>query len=262
MGRKKYLEQNGEIIYPVTLMSAVEDNNGDTLVSKLDSKQDTLISGENIKTLRGQSILGSGNIVIADGSNILYYTGLFYNNGVVVEYNPSANKYWLSANEQYYANIVPRENDIILFFVESILVVTKCNGLDEGYVSVDKIKAIDLKGVPGAIGSAGVTSAYVYIDDTSGTPDAQLSVNNQVLTLVLSGLKGAQGNSGYSGAANELQVVNNLTDGGESAALSAEMGKTLNESIPRLQTITEDAYELLVLNNNVDPDVYYFIYEQ
>lgn len=41
------------------------------------------------------------------------------------------------------------------------------------------------------------------------------------------GEKGDQGNSGYSGAAGELEVVNNLSDGGSTAALSAEMGKRL-----------------------------------
>lgn len=38
------------------------------------------------------------------------------------------------------------------------------------------------------------------------------------------GIQGPQGNSGYSGAAGELEVVNNLTDGGATAALSAEQG--------------------------------------
>lgn len=38
---------------------------------------------------------------------------------------------------------------------------------------------------------------------------------------------GNQGNSGYTGAAGELEVVNNLTDGGTTSALSAEQGKTL-----------------------------------
>ena len=46
---------------------------------------------------------------------------------------------------------------------------------------------------------------------------------------------GQQGNSGYSGAAGELEVVNNLTDGGATAALSAEMGKTLDEKIGALK---------------------------
>ena len=41
------------------------------------------------------------------------------------------------------------------------------------------------------------------------------------------GDKGDQGNSGYTGAAGELEVVNNLTQGGATAALSAEMGKEL-----------------------------------
>lgn len=46
---------------------------------------------------------------------------------------------------------------------------------------------------------------------------------------------GQQGNSGYSGAAGELEVVNNLTDGGATAALSAEMGKTLDGKIGALK---------------------------
>ena len=41
------------------------------------------------------------------------------------------------------------------------------------------------------------------------------------------GPQGPQGNSGYTGAADELEVVNNLWQGGATAALSAEMGKEL-----------------------------------
>lgn len=47
---------------------------------------------------------------------------------------------------------------------------------------------------------------------------------------------GATGNSGYTGAAGELEVVNNITDGGAAKALSAEMGKTLKSYI-------DDGYE-------------------
>lgn len=46
---------------------------------------------------------------------------------------------------------------------------------------------------------------------------------------IKNGTQGTQGNSGYTGAANELEVVNNLEDGGATAALSAEMGKELAE---------------------------------
>ena len=54
------------------------------------------------------------------------------------------------------------------------------------------------------------------------------------------GPQGPQGNSGYQGAVGELEVVNNLVDGGETAALSAEMGKKLSEN---LQMVEEDVFD-------------------
>ena len=42
------------------------------------------------------------------------------------------------------------------------------------------------------------------------------------------GPQGPQGNSGYSGASGELEIVNNLQQGGATAALSAAMGKELS----------------------------------
>lgn len=258
----KELLLNNEVIHPVTTSDAVIFEDNENLTSKINNKQSALVSGENIKTVRGQSLLGSGDIPVLDGANVLFYTGLFFNNGGQTVYDPSASKYQLLADSQYYGGISTKKDDIILIFVDSVLVVTKNDGTgNTNYVSVDKLTTVDLKGQIGDIGPAGVTSASVYIDNTSGTPAAQISVNNQVLTLVLSGLKGLQGNSGYSGAANELEVVNNLTDGGTTSALSAEMGKELNESIPHIVTISEEAYDLLVLNNTVDENIYYFIYE-
>ena len=56
--------------------------------------------------------------------------------------------------------------------------------------------------------------------------------NDQTFTLAVK--NGNQGNSGYTGAAGELEVVNNLTDGGSTKALSAEMGKTLEGEVSQL----------------------------
>lgn len=39
----------------------------DSLSVEIDTKQDTLVSGTNIKTINGNSLLGSGNIVISGG---------------------------------------------------------------------------------------------------------------------------------------------------------------------------------------------------
>lgn len=262
----KELILKNQVIYPVTKSDAVVFPDSRTLTTKINEKQNKLVSGENIKTLRGQSILGSGDIPIIDGLNVLFYSGRFFNNGQPTVYNSTATEYELSAADMYYGNIAPKVGDIILTFIESTLLLAKITGTmfvgAMQYFTADKIKAVDLKGQPGVPGPPGITAASIYVDDTSGMPDAQISVNNQILTIVLSGLKGAQGNSGYSGAANELEVVNNLTDGGETAALSAEMGKTLNEAIPHIITISEGAYDLLVQSHNVDPTVYYFIYEE
>lgn len=42
--------------------------------TKISSKQDTLVSGTNIKTVNNQSLLGSGNITISGGSATFGYT--------------------------------------------------------------------------------------------------------------------------------------------------------------------------------------------
>lgn len=41
------------------------------VTAALNKKQDTLVSGENIKTINNQSILGSGNITIEGGNNVI-----------------------------------------------------------------------------------------------------------------------------------------------------------------------------------------------
>ena len=58
--------------YPQTHEKAVIDGNGNTLDVKIAGKQDELVSGENIKTVNGESILGSGNIVAGDPNAVKY----------------------------------------------------------------------------------------------------------------------------------------------------------------------------------------------
>lgn len=66
-------------------------------------------------------------------------------------------------------------------------------------------------------------------------------------------LASLQGNSGYSGAAGELEVVNNLNDGGATAALSAEMGKTLNSKVAQFgQDVEDNTENIAIIQNQVD----------
>lgn len=69
-------KQEGELIYNKTTKQLVLFNNGefnkvlldgDAPTVDLSSKQDSLVSGTNIKTINGNSLLGSGNITISGG---------------------------------------------------------------------------------------------------------------------------------------------------------------------------------------------------
>ena len=60
-------DQEGNIFLPVTHERGVIDSNGVNLQTKLAGKQDSLVSGTNIKTINNTSILGSGNISISGG---------------------------------------------------------------------------------------------------------------------------------------------------------------------------------------------------
>lgn len=75
------------------LSSSVQTSLGkaDTAVQDISGKQDTLISGTNIKTINNTSILGSGNIEIQGGGGTSDYTDL--------ENKPSINNVTLSGNK-------------------------------------------------------------------------------------------------------------------------------------------------------------------
>lgn len=71
----------------------------------------------------------------------------------------------------------------------------------------------------------------VTVTKTDGTSSTFQVKNGSKGDRGYTGPQGAQGNSGYTGAAGELEVVNNLTDGGAAKALSAEMGVELDKRI-------------------------------
>ena len=75
MATPSQLKKQGQNIYPVTHVDCVVDDNGNSIETLLNTKQDTLVSGTNIKTINSTSILGSGNIAVqptlVSGTNIL-----------------------------------------------------------------------------------------------------------------------------------------------------------------------------------------------
>lgn len=62
-------DEQDNLLYPVTVTDLVfNDQTGETLTEELEGKQETLESGTNIKTINGQSVLGSGNIAFNEAT--------------------------------------------------------------------------------------------------------------------------------------------------------------------------------------------------
>ena len=70
---KLLIDKNGTAFIPVVNSDSIIAPDGDTLDDLLDEKQDTLVSGTNLKTINNQSLLGSGNITIEGGGTVNTY---------------------------------------------------------------------------------------------------------------------------------------------------------------------------------------------
>ena len=64
---KMLKDKNDSLFVPLTSTTAVVDSNNNNLNTLLSSKQETLVSGTNIKTINNESLLGNGNISISEG---------------------------------------------------------------------------------------------------------------------------------------------------------------------------------------------------
>lgn len=131
------------------------------------------------------------------------------------------------------------------------------------------------QGIQGPQGPAGVTSATVSVDGTTGTPSATATVNDGVLALSFSGLKGEtgpQGEQGEQGVQGEqgpqgntgssvdypYELVNNLTTDDATKGLSAAQGVVLETNKvdkvngKGLAAISADAYADLIIADEND----------
>lgn len=108
--------QTGDVVITATSLGAITKADADTLYatkSDLNSKQDTLVSGTNIKTINGQSVIGEGNIEIQQSelpiasANTL--GGVKVGTGLSI--NPESGV--LSANSPEWNNISGKPEDIV-----------------------------------------------------------------------------------------------------------------------------------------------------
>lgn len=103
----------------------------ETLTEALRDKQDTLISGENIKTINGQSVLGEGDIVIQSGSaDAVKYTSQSLTDA---QKEQARDNIGAAATSGYYPDMRVGEADYLpgteVEQVEGISTVAKSTGL-------------------------------------------------------------------------------------------------------------------------------------
>jgi hypothetical protein len=100
--------------------------------------------------------------------------------------------------------------------------------------SYDRLTAVIFRG-SGWVSRKNVPSG---VDPTYSEYWQKLAERGEQGVQGIQGPAGPQGNSAFDGSG--VEIVNNLTQGGESAVLSAEQGKILKEELSELQTTVED----------------------
>lgn len=119
----------------------------DAINIALNQKQDTLVSGQNIKTINNQSIVGSGDIIIESGGNIVELTQEEYNAII-----PDSDTLYLISDSNIYTTLKTINGESII---------------GEGDIKVEA--SVDLSGY--------ATTAYV---------DEQIGDINSVLENIIS----------------------------------------------------------------------------
>lgn len=102
------------------------------LEQEVDNKQDTLVSGTNIKTINGESILGSGNIEIqGGGSTDIISTNATNNTGtIVIDTTPNWQRVNISSGVDalildYENGVLPTKNREYLLVINNSSTRTK-----------------------------------------------------------------------------------------------------------------------------------------
>lgn len=198
------------------------------------NKQATLVSGTNIKTVKGTSLLGPGNIDVQDGKSA-YQLWLDQGNvGTEAEFIASLKGSQGDKGDTGAQGPKGEKGDAAGF---GTIRADINGGVGIPGVSVESSGDNTAKNLmfhfTNLKGETGVTSVVATIDDTSGTPSCQASLVNGVLTLAFSGLKGIKGDTGVS-ADYPITLYNGLDSDATDQALAAAQGKVLDGKISQL----------------------------
>ena len=181
----------GTRFFPVTHINAVRDDTGTSLASMLEAKQDTLVSGTNIKTVNNNSLVGSGNVSIATGDTNVINT---------VKVNGTA--------------LTPDANKAV-----NITAVTTFNGSSGAVTYTAPVSSVN--GQTGAVsistGDANVIET-IKVNNSALTPDSSKAVNISAVTSF----------NGSTGAVTYTAPVTSVN--GETGAVTIAIPSEVTES--------------------------------
>ena len=206
MAKIQYIKDKENVtVYPVTHERAVRDSNNVTLETKLGQKQETLVSGTNIKTINNESILGSGNITAGD-PNAVKYTSQTLTGAQKTQARTNIGAGTSSFSGSY--NDLTNKPDIQL---ESDK-VNSITGYESNTTKYPSTKALydaihDLSG-PSIIQGVNAT-----VSNTTGTPSVTATYSNSQLSFAFSNIKGETGAAGTNGTDGVDGVTPNITVG-------------------------------------------------
>lgn len=194
----------------------------------LDEKQNTLVSGTNIKTINNNSLVGSGNVSLTipssssdltDGSSLVKTSntsGLLKNNGEVMASGTGASN-WAVGNHTHSTYMPkPVTLDTSTDNVDNLI--------DNGYYVLNENIAIS--------GTLPISNkAFTLMVDGDDKTVRQIltyyKAQNRTFVRMYSGWDVNLGWSAWKELATTDLIVNDLTTGGTTSVLSAEQGKVL-----------------------------------
>ena len=197
----------------------------------LSSKQDTLVSGTNVKTINNESILGSGNITIQGGNNVVELT------------------------QEEYDELDPPAEDTFYIITDAVPV-----DMSNYYTSAQTESAITAA-VSGKADTSGMTAytSTATTSELSGTVTAHTS--NTDIHVTSSDKTTWNAKQDALTAGNGIDITSNVISvtGGSGGVTSAQVQTMINESISGLSgqvQVDEEvtARSLNDLNDRLDTD--------
>lgn len=188
------------------ITNAPSDNEVISKINEIiDDKQDTLVSGTNIKTINNTSILGSGNIDIQGGSSYTAGTGIDITNSVISVDGESANVGNL-ATVAFSGSYADLSNTPTIPTVNNATLTITQGGVSKGTFTANASSDVTINLDAGGGGSytAGtgidITNNVISVDGESATAET-------LATVAFSGSYNDLSDTPEAYTANEVQTL-------------------------------------------------------